>query len=186
MYFSNSHASRDFPIPAIPVTETRCALRSSALPWKSSLTMRSSRSRPTNGGSRPAERWAPPRAASTRSARWSAHRLRLPLQLVLARRLVRDRRLGRALRRLADEHGPGLGRRLDTRRRVHEVAGDHSLADRTDRHRRLAGQHPRPRGERGVELGHGGDEVERSPHRALGVVLVRDRASPTPPSPRRR
>ena len=29
MYFSNSQASRDLPIPAMPTTETRCAFRSS-------------------------------------------------------------------------------------------------------------------------------------------------------------
>ena len=72
MYFSNSHASRDLPIPAIPTTETRCAFFSSALAWKSSLTRRSSRSRPTNGGSRPVDFSAPARAAVTRSARKSA------------------------------------------------------------------------------------------------------------------
>ena len=136
-----------------PTTETRCAFPSSAQPWKSSLTMRSSRSRPTNGGSRPADCCAPPRAASTRSARCSADRLRLPLQLVLARRLVGDRRLRRPLRRLADEHGARLRGRLDPRRRVHQVAGDHPLAHRTDRHRRLAGQYPRPGRERRVSSG---------------------------------
>ena len=67
-------------------------------------------------------------------------RLGLPLQLVLARRLVGDRRLGRPPRRLADEDRSRLGRRLDPRRRVDEVAGDHPLAVGPERHRRLAGQ----------------------------------------------
>ena len=65
----------------------------------------------------------------------------LALQLERAGVLVDDRLLGRAPRRLADEHRPGLGDRLHARGRVHEVAGDHPLARRADRHRRLAGQH---------------------------------------------
>ncbi len=45
--------------------------------WKSSLIERSSRSRPTNGASSPADLSAPPRPATTRSARQSGDRLRL-------------------------------------------------------------------------------------------------------------
>ena len=71
MYFSNSQAVRDLPIPAIPIAETRCAFRSSADAWNSSLTRRSSRSRPTNGGSRPPDFSAPARPAVTRTARQS-------------------------------------------------------------------------------------------------------------------
>ena len=37
MYFSNSQARRDLPIPAMPVTETRCALPLLGDAWKSSL-----------------------------------------------------------------------------------------------------------------------------------------------------
>jgi hypothetical protein len=50
-------------------------------------------------------------------------RLALSLQLVLARRLVRDRRLGRPSRRLADEDAARLGRGLDPRGGADEVAG---------------------------------------------------------------
>ena len=78
MYFSNSHDRRDFPMPAMPVTETSCAFCSSAEPWNSSLTSRSSRSRPTNGASRPDERSAPFDPATTRSARQSGTGSALP------------------------------------------------------------------------------------------------------------
>src|SRR5438132_435682 len=46
MYFENSHDSRDLPMPATPITESRCDRRSPALAWNSSLTVRSSGSRP--------------------------------------------------------------------------------------------------------------------------------------------
>ena len=59
MYLKNSHTSRDLPIPAIPVTDTRCARLSSAQAWNSSLIWRSSRSRPTNGASSPSDLSAP-------------------------------------------------------------------------------------------------------------------------------
>ena len=123
------------------------------------------------------------RAAARRERRGarasSAQRLRLALQLVLARRLVGDRGLGRAPRRLADEHRPGLGGGLDARGGVDEVARDHALALGAERDRRLAGEHARrARASVGVELRHGGDEVERRPDGALGVVLVRDRRAP--------
>ncbi len=71
MYLKNSQASRLFPMPAIPVTETRCALPSSAQPWKRSLISRSSRSRPTKGASSPCDLSAPRAPETTRSARYS-------------------------------------------------------------------------------------------------------------------
>ena len=160
-------------------TETRCALRSSArrveeLLDEAQLAVAADERR-LEARRRCS---APPRAAVTRSARQSAHRLGLALQLVLAGVLVGDRRLGRALRRLADEHRARLGGRLDARGGVDEVAGDHALPVGAERDRRLAGQHAGPSRERRVELGHRGDQVERRPHRALGVVLVRDGRPP--------
>ena len=79
MYFSNSQARRDLPIPAMPTTESRCALPSSADAWKSSFAIRNSRSRLTKGGSRPAARSAPPRPAVTRTARHRRSGSDLPL-----------------------------------------------------------------------------------------------------------
>ena len=78
MYFSNSHASRDLPIPAIPGDEDELRARSSAEAWKRSLTSCSSRLRPTNGASSPAERIEPPRPATTRRARQSCTGSDLP------------------------------------------------------------------------------------------------------------
>ena len=97
--------------------------------------------------------------------------------------LVGDRCLGRALGRLADEHGAGLGDRLDPGGRVDEVAGDHALALGAERHRRLAGEDARTRAQLGradlgAERGDGGDELERRADGALGVVLLRDRRAP--------
>ena len=69
MYFSNSHPSRDLPTPAGPDTSTIRGTRRSAAAWNSSLTVRSSASRPVSGASRPSIRWAPPTPASTRVAR---------------------------------------------------------------------------------------------------------------------
>ena len=66
--------------------------------------------------------------------------LALALELVRARVLVGDRRLAGAPRRVADEHRARLGRRLDARRGVDEVARDHALALGAERDRRLAGE----------------------------------------------
>src|ERR687891_2366770 len=77
-------------------------------------------------------------------------RLGLSLQLVHPGVAVGDRRLGRSLRRFADEHRTGLGGRLYPRRAVHEVTGDHPLADRAERDGGASGQdagsgpYPRP------------------------------------------
>ena len=105
-------------------------------------------------------------------------RLGLALQLVGAHILVGDRRLRSALRRLTDQHRARLGRRLDTRRRVDQVAGDHALAPGAERDRRLAGEHAGARLQTGTELRHRGDEFERGAHRPLGVVFVRGRCAP--------
>src|SRR4029453_7954316 len=56
----------------------------------------------------------------------------LPLELEGTRVPVDDRLLGRTASRVADEDRAGLGRRLDPRGRVHEVAGDHALALRAE------------------------------------------------------
>ena len=79
MYLKNSHESRDLPVPATAITETRCAFDSPDEAWNSSLMTLSSRSRPTNGDSRPVERSAPPRPPITRTARQSCTGSALPL-----------------------------------------------------------------------------------------------------------
>ena len=68
MYLKNSQARRDLPTPATPETSTRRAEWRSAEAWKSSLTRRSSWSRPMKGASRTPERCEPATAATTRVA----------------------------------------------------------------------------------------------------------------------
>jgi hypothetical protein len=123
-----------------------------------------------------------PERAATRGE--DAHRPREPLglgsslQRLLAGVLVGERGLGRAPRRLADEDRARLGRRLDPRRRVDEVARDHALPGGAERHRGLAGEHPGARLQRRSQLGHRGDQIKRCPHGAFGVVLLRHRRPP--------
>ena len=77
------------------------------------------------------------------------HGLVLALELVGPGGGVGDCRLRRALRRLADEHGPGLGGRLDAGCRVDHVARDHALPLGAERDRGLAGEDARASGELG-------------------------------------
>ena len=109
-------------------------------------------------------------------------RLGLALELVDARVLVGDRRFRRALRRLADEHHPGLGDRLDARGRVDEVAGDCALLHTAGHHCRLAGEHAGARtqvcADLRAELGHRLDELEGRADSPLGVILLRDGPAP--------
>jgi len=97
---------------------------------------------------------------------------------VLAGVVVRDRRLRRALRRLADEHRAGLRRRLDPRGGVDEVARDHPLTLGAKGDGRLAAEHPRADTEARIERRDRADEVERGANGPLRVVLVRDRRAP--------
>ena len=127
MYFSNSHARRDLPIPAIPVTETRCARRSSAAEWKHVLDLPqlAVAADERRLEARPLQRPLSSRDDAQRPP--ERHGLGLALELERAGVGVGDRSLGRAPGRLADEHGAGLGGRLDARGGVDEVAGDHAL-----------------------------------------------------------
>ena len=142
------------------------------------MTRRSSRSRPTNGGSSPSRAAAPADAGGDAQRAPERDLLRLALQLEGAGVLVHDGGLARAPCRLADEHGARLGRRLDARRGVDEVAGDESLAGGAERHGGLAGEDARACLQPGVERGDGLDEIERGADGALGVVLARGRRAP--------
>jgi hypothetical protein len=97
---------------------------------------------------------------------------------VVARCFVRDGGLTRSTGYVAHEHGSRFGYGLHARRGVDQVAGDHALALRSNRHRGLAGQYSRTRLQGGVQLGNGGDEAEGCPHRPLGVVLLCHRSAP--------
>ncbi len=111
------------------------------------------------------------------------HGLELAFQLAHTGVLVDDRRIGRVLGRLTDEHRARLGHRLDPRGGVDQIAGHHPLGARADRDRGLAGEHTDARAEPlrahlGADRLDGGDQVERGPHGTLGVVLHRDRRAP--------
>ena len=80
MYFRNSQARRDLPMPAGPMTLTRRGRPSRPVAWKRSLSWRSSSSRPTNGASSASDRPTPPRCATTRRARHAGTGLTLPLR----------------------------------------------------------------------------------------------------------
>ena len=100
------------------------------------------------------------------------------LDRVLASRFERDRARRRPLRALADQDRPGGGRRLQPAGGVDEVPGDHPLVRRPERDRGLARQDAGAGGHPGPQRGHGVDELQSRPDRALSVVLVRDRRAP--------
>ena len=178
MYLKYSHPRRDFPIPAMPMTETRCARFSSAgrveeLLHQAELAIASDEWRLE---SRRLQRTA----ASGRHPERSPERdlFGLALEVVLSSGRVCDGGLRGSLRRLADQDGARLGRRLDPRRRVDEVAGDHALPFRPERDGGFSGQDTGSRLERRVELGYRREQIERGPNRPLRVVLGRDGRSP--------
>ena len=102
----------------------------------------------------------------------------LALEGLLAGRLEGDRARRRPHRRLPDEDGPWLRRRLQAAGAVHEVAGHHPLVRRPERDRGLAGQDAGPGLDRRPERADGVHEFETGPDRPLRVVLVGDRRAP--------
>ena len=107
----------------------------------------------------------------------------LALELERAGFLVDDGRLGDRARQLADQHGARLGRGLDARGGVDEVAGHHSLADGADRHRRLTGEDADSRAqllraELLAQRGDGRGEVERRHERRARRPPRGDRRAP--------
>jgi len=111
------------------------------------------------------------------------NRLGLPLELVRAGIGVCNRRFGGALCRFADDDGSGLRGRLDARRSVNEITGDHAFAHGPERDRGAAGVDTGSRSKlRRTDLlperGDHPDDVERRPHRPLRVVLLGGRRPP--------
>ena len=115
----------------------------------------------------------------------SRHRCRLALEHLVAGRLEDDRAIRRPERALTDQDLTGRRDRLEATRGVDEIAGDHALAVRTDRHRRLACQHAGPQGRcragRTVQPADAVDELHRGPDGPFGVVLTGRSARPTGP-----
>ena len=184
MYLKNSQERRDLPVPATAITETRWAFDSPADAWKSSLITRSSRSRPTNGASRPVERSAPPRAADDPHRPPELHRLGLPLQLVRARVLVDDGRLGRPLASTR-RRGRVPGSATDWIREAVFTRSPATIPSPlgADGDRGLAGEDAGPRPQVGrahllAERVDRADQVEGGAHRPLGVVLLGDGRAP--------
>ena len=162
----------------MPTTETRCARRSAAEAWKSSLTQPQLAVSPHERRLEPRrlERSPPPRRHPQRLP--GGDRLGLPLELVLTGSAVRDRRFGRPLRCLPHENRARLGRRLNARRGVDEVTGNHALALGADRDGRLSREDARARANPRSKIGNCADEIERRPHCAFGVVLLRNGRPP--------
>jgi hypothetical protein len=92
--------------------------------------------------------------------------------------LERDRPIGGALGRLADEDRPGERDRLEPRSGIDEVSGDHPLVHRAEGDRRLTRQHPGPRLDPGTEAADHIHHVQGCPHGAFRVVLAGDRGAP--------
>ena len=97
-------------MPAGPTIDTSRIRASRDVVWNRSLSSRSSSSRPTNGASSASDRRAPPRPATTRSARQAADGRPLALHLELTDRLEGDRPRGGPVGRVADEDGARLVR----------------------------------------------------------------------------
>ena len=103
---------------------------------------------------------------------------RLPLASIGVVRLEHDLPLGRAERRLADEHAVDRRGRLQPRGGVDDVARDHALTRerlRAERDERLAGVDADADVQVLAALGDRVAHGERGAHGALGVVLVRRR-----------
>ena len=170
-------------MPPIPITDTRCARASSALAWNRSLINRISRSRPTNGDSRPTERSSPPRSAITRTARASSIGSALPfsrcipvssytIAALLARRVTS-----------VTNTVPGIAAVWTARCGVHEVscnanpwpsAASVTAVSPVATPARAAGSRPNV----GPECRHRIDQLEPGSDGALRVVLLSDRRAP--------
>jgi hypothetical protein len=105
----------------------------------------------------------------------------LALQLLLAHRLEHDRALGALASRLADDHRPWRGYRLQPGSSVDQVTCDHPLVRSADGHCGLPCQDAGTRHQGGAvspEVTNRVDEFQRRPNRSLCVILVRDRRAP--------
>ena len=105
-------------------------------------------------------------------------RRRLALQELLAGLLVGDGPGRGSMGHFPDEHDARWGHGLEATRGIDDVTGDHALASRPERDRRLAGDDARPRLEAREEPADGVDDVERGANRALRIVLVRRGRTP--------
>ena len=169
-------------MPGTPTSVTSCAARSDRLRRSASRT-RSSSSRAADERRRRPLGDVDAEAGAGLERLPGGHGLRLSLGVDRRCRPVRDRPVGGAVGRLADEHAVDRRRRLQAGGGVHDVARGHPLAPgrvgaEDDERLARVHAHAHVEVERGVGLVHLGDrrpDGERRPHRPLGVVLVRDR-----------
>ena len=145
MYFSNSQPSRDLPTPAGPDTSTSRGTRRSAAAWNSSLTVRSSASRPDQRRLQPIDPLHAAYPGQHPHRPPQTLRLGLALQRMLPGIGEPDPAARQPLRRPIGQHLPRLRRRLHPRRGVHRIPGHHPLAGGPQGDRHLTGHHPGPR-----------------------------------------
>ena len=163
------------------MTLTRRARRSRAVAWKSSLSSRSSSSRPTNGASSVSLRLRPPTSATTRRARHAGTGAALPLSAcspASSNAIARD-----AARWVASPTRTVPGWATDWSRAAVLTRSPATMPwfvapivtaaspVRTPARAWIAGP----------ERPDGVDELEAGPDRPLGVVLVRRPARPRRP-----
>ena len=173
---ANSNARRDLPIPAGPNSVTRCGRRSDETRSHVPDSASSSRLRPTIGarvsGRSPASASAPTAIQTLIGPGLALRHHRL------CRPVVDDGARAR-VRLLADDHRSDRGRALEACGGVHDVTGNHRLAEvrpGIQRHDRLAGIDGDAEVESFLVLGPVADG-ERRAHRSLGIVAVRDRSA---------
>ena len=114
------------------------------------------------------ERLRPPDAAALCDHAERApggHGADLALEDLVGRRLEDDGAAGRALGRLADEHGRRRRHALESAGRVDHVAADHALVGRAEGDGRLAGHDAGPDLDPGAQATYRVDQVEAPPGR---------------------
>ena len=166
------------PIPGTPTSVTSCGERSTRTRANAPSSSARSWSRPTSGEDDSSS--SPPTRPRGSSASHTSTGSAFPFASIGAVGAEHDRALRRAVRRGRDEDPVDRRGRLDSRRGVHHVAGDHRLArlrPRVDRDERLAGRDADAdvEVERLVALVQVGDRVAHGERRSdgpLGIVLV--------------
>ena len=177
MYLKNSHAAGTCrcrrcrrPRQAAPCARPRGA-------WKKLLDQAELAVAPDERRLQPAERSAPPRPADDAERAPQRTGSALPFSSCSPASSYATA-ASVAPCRLADEDRAGLGRPLDSRGRVDDVAGDHALTLGAERDRRLAGEDAGGSRRRSRRAREPAATRSSAAHRPLGVVLLRDRRAP--------
>ena len=102
----------------------------------------------------------------------SRHGGGLALQHLFAGRLEGDGACRGLHRRFPHQHRVGRRHGLQAGGGVDQVARDHALVGGAEGHGGLAGQDPHTSAQPLVELADGVHDLQRGPHRALGIILI--------------